>query len=53
MGHYEESITDEQIRSLRDEAGEAGDLAMVTICDHALNGDLDARMECAYVIGAK
>ena len=31
-----------QIRALRQEAGEHGDMDMVAICDHALAGDQDA-----------
>lgn len=35
------NITDEQIETLRDEAAQAGDLAMVAICDVALAQQLD------------
>lgn len=40
----------QQIRDLRSEAGTAGDLGMVEICDRALTGDIDAENECARVI---
>jgi len=43
-------ITDEQIEALRDEAGSAGDNAQVALCDRALDGDDEARAECARVI---
>lgn len=43
-------ITDEQIRTLRTEAGAAGDDEQVAICTAALNGVLAARVECARVI---
>jgi hypothetical protein len=43
-------ISDEQIRALRDEAGSAGDLEMVRVCDSALGGSNRARSECAKVI---
>lgn len=46
-----DDITDEQIRSLRTEAGSAGDREQVEICTRALNGDRQARAECARVIG--
>ncbi len=47
------AITDEQIRGLRAEAAEAGDLLQVGICDIALYGKIaraSARAECARVI---
>jgi chorismate mutase len=44
------SLTEEQIEALRAEAGEAGDQAMVAICDRALAGSASARDECAEVI---
>lgn len=49
------TITDDQIRALRDEAAEAGDTEMVACCDDALvgiRGDnmIAARQECARVI---
>jgi hypothetical protein len=44
------TITDTQISKLRAEAAQAGDRAQVAICDLALDGDDDARAECAEVI---
>jgi hypothetical protein len=44
------TVTDEQIAALRDEAGQAGDLDMVAICERALAGDDPARAECGRVI---
>lgn len=44
--------TDEQIRTLSTEAGEAGDLEQVALCDNALAGDDEARAECAKAIRA-
>lgn len=35
------TVTDGQIRALRREAAEAGDFAMVAICDLALNGEIN------------
>lgn len=46
------TITDEQIATLRAEAGAAGDMAQVAICDRALRGSAAARAECARVIAA-
>ena len=44
-------ITDDQIRKLRAGAAEAGDLAMVEICDLAIDTrDPDHRASCAEVI---
>lgn len=40
-----------RIERLRQEAGEAGDTAQVTLCDLALAGDREAIEECAQVIG--
>lgn len=45
-------ITDEQIEALSDEAGAAGDLEAVRLCDLALDGDTDARAKCASMIEA-
>ena len=54
-----ESITDEQIGALRQEAAEAGDMEQVDVCDMALQsrrngtadaGDLSYLRECARVI---
>ena len=44
------TITTEQIRGLRNGAGEAGDLEQVAICDRALAGDTEAITICAEVI---
>ncbi len=44
------SVTSSQIRTLRDEAGTAGDLEQVEICTKALNGDEEAWDECERVI---
>ena len=46
---------DDQVRALRAEAVEAGDLRMVAVCDRALDprddlGPEEARVECARVI---
>lgn len=43
-------ITTSDIRALMDEAGQAGDSAQVTLCEHALNGDGGAWDECERVI---
>lgn len=45
-----QEITKAQIEKLSDEAGEAGDLEQVAICDKALEGDAAAVAECARVI---
>lgn len=45
------AIDDDDIRQLRDEAGTAGDLAQVRLCDAALDGDGHAWQECEEVIG--
>lgn len=45
-----ETITDDQIRALRTEAGQAGDRKMVATCDAALAGSAANRRECALVI---
>jgi deoxyribose-phosphate aldolase len=37
-----DTLTDSQIETLRDEAGAAGDVDMVVICDAALAGDTEA-----------
>jgi hypothetical protein len=44
------AVTNQQIRTLRAEAAEAGDLAQVAICDRAMDGDDAAAVECARVI---
>lgn len=43
-----ETITDKQIRQLRDEAGTAGDLDMVKICDRALTWEDEYRTALQY-----
>lgn len=43
-------ITKDDIRQLRDEAGEAGDREMVKICNKALRGDKEAWAECEYAL---
>jgi hypothetical protein len=45
-----DTITDEQIIALGEEAGCAGDLAMAAICERAIGGDDEARAECVEVI---
>ena len=45
-----DTITDDQIRTLRDEAGNHGDLEMVSICDRALNGSEPHVRECVECI---
>jgi len=44
------AISREQVRALRTEAAEAGDLEQVAVCDRALEGDSDAILECSRVI---
>lgn len=44
------SVTTSQIKSLSDEAGQAGDLEQVAICSRALDGDQAAWAECERVI---
>ncbi len=44
------TVTDAQIRTLRTEAGQAGDHLQVKVCDLALDGDIDARADCAETI---
>jgi hypothetical protein len=45
-----ETITREQIFALRGDAAEAGDYAMIHICDDALDGSPSARATCADAI---
>jgi hypothetical protein len=45
-----ETLTDDIIRTLRTEAGAAGDSETVTACDAALNGDADAAADVARII---
>jgi hypothetical protein len=47
-----ETLTDEQIETLRDEAGAAGDLEMVETCERALAGSDLARADVADAIAA-
>ena len=47
-----ETLTDEQIEALANEAGCHGDDEMVAICERALSMDPDAREEVAYCIRA-
>jgi len=44
------AITDEQIESLMNEAGAAGDDIQVKLCERALRGNRPARMVCERVI---
>ena len=43
-------ITTEQVKALRDEAAQHGDLAQAEICDAALNDDATAWAICENVI---
>jgi hypothetical protein len=43
-------VSDKRIEALRDEAGAAGDSAMMDACSAALQGDEDARSECFRVM---
>src|SRR5687767_4413520 len=43
-------VTDAQIRALRREAAEAGDLVQVDLCDRALTGSSEARSRCVETI---
>jgi hypothetical protein len=47
-----ETLADAQIETLRDEAGAAGDVAMVRICALAMAGDERARRDVVEAIGA-
>lgn len=42
--------TRSQLRTLRSESAEAGDLNQVDLCDAALDGDRQALLECASVL---
>ncbi len=44
------TITNSQIETLRTEAAAAGDAEQVSLCDRALDGDTDARQQCAEAI---
>lgn len=46
------TTTTTAIEQLRTEAGEAGDLAQVALCDRALAGEAAAIAECLAVIAA-
>lgn len=46
----EDTITDEQIRGLREEAIKASDREQIAVCMRALNGSDADRAECARVI---
>jgi hypothetical protein len=46
----ETQFTTTDIRQLQTEAGQAGDLEMVAICERALNHDEQALMQVALVI---
>ena len=46
----DEEITDEQILALRSEAGSAGDVEQVALCDLALGGDKEAIKACAEAV---
>ena len=48
-----ETLTDEMIQTLLDEAGEYGDGEMHDICCAALEGTASAREECARVINSQ
>jgi hypothetical protein len=44
------TVDEDAIAALRTEAGEAGDLAQVALCDRALTGDAEALVECTALI---
>lgn len=46
------ALTDAIIEAMRTEAGSAGDMEMVAICDAALSGDtqIAARIACAHIL---
>ena len=46
----DDGYADADIQALSDEAAAAGDEAQVALCAAALDGDTDARRECARVI---
>lgn len=43
-------VSDQAIRDFQDEAGSFGDLDQVAMCERALDGDTEARAECAGLI---
>lgn len=45
-----EQVTDAQILQLQREAGEAGDLEQVALCEKALRGNVSARAKCHTAI---
>ena len=45
-----DTLTNDAIEALRQEAARAGDWLMATTCDLAMRGDEDARAECAEAI---
>ena len=47
-----ENVTEQQLEDLSREAGAAGDMDQVRLCTRAINGDDNARAECARVIAA-
>ena len=50
VARREESLTDREIERLQQDAGQAGDMKQVAICERALQGDHAARLACADVI---
>jgi len=50
MNFYSVAELNDLIEALSQESGVAGDLEQVAICEAALNGDEEARWECARVI---
>lgn len=45
-----EMVSDQEIRALRDSAGQAGDREQVALCDAALDGYAEARDACAAAL---
>lgn len=41
----------DRVDTFRSEAAEAGDLEQVALCDRALDGDVDAYLECLRELG--
>lgn len=50
VAEREKRLTDHDIESLKQAAGQAGDLKQVRICDRALAGSRKARLICSDVI---
>ncbi len=46
----EATVTTAQIKALRTEAAQAGDLAQVAVCDRAIEGDESAVAACTRAI---